>query len=127
MTETAAALNVLFDGKKAKWLPLYRRMLARFNSINGIDFFPKKGFIAIGHLDDERATLGLIKITSKGLEIGLGLAKAFGTTERLRVSQRSPKWITHRVTVASASEMDDEFLSWFKAARLRARTLRARS
>ncbi|MCM2321745.1 MAG: DUF5655 domain-containing protein [Oligoflexia bacterium] len=121
------ALAALFSGRKAKWLTLYRRLLARSSAVPGVDFFPVKGAIAIGYPDGARATMGAIRITQKGLEIRLGLAKAFAKSERLRPVTGSPKWITHRVLIASASELDEEFLGWLKAARLQARTSRPRS
>lgn len=127
-TETNnTALTALFDGKKSKWLPLYRRLLARVEKVPGVEFFPFKKGIAIGHRDDFRPTMGVIRISAKGLDVGLGLVKGFTKTERLRPSQRSPKWITHRVVIAKASDIDEEFLSWIKAARHRARIARPRS
>lgn len=127
-TETREkALAALFEGKKSKWLPLYRRLLARFTNVPGIEFFPFKGMIAIGHKDDLRPTMGAIRVTIRGLDIGLGLSKSQMPSERLRVSHRSPKWITHHVVVAGANEIDEEFLSWVKAARHQARIARPRS
>lgn len=122
--ETLAAL---FKGRKSKWLPLYRRLLARFTTFPGVEFFPLKSQIGIGHPRDRRATMGQIRITDKGIEVGLGLARSFGRTERLKSSLRSPKWITHRVLLTQASDIDEEFLAWIKAARLQARTSRPRS
>ncbi|MCM2276858.1 MAG: DUF5655 domain-containing protein [Oligoflexia bacterium] len=126
-TATAELFSKLFDGKKSKWIPLYRRLLARFSAIPGIEFFPLKSGIGIGHPHDARATMGVIRITQKGLEFGLGLARAQANSERLRPSKRSPRWITHRVVISSASDIDDEFLSWLKAARLQARLARPRA
>jgi hypothetical protein len=120
-------LAVLFNGRKAKWLPLYRRLLARLNGVPGLEFFPTKNGIGIGHPNETKITMGIIRITQKGLEVGLGLAKTFTQSDRLRPSQRSPKWITHRVVIAKAGDLDEELLGWVKAARLQARTSRPRS
>lgn len=120
-------LTDLFDGNKSQWLPLYRRLLARFSKVQGVAFFPYRDVIAIGRKDDSRPTFGAIRVSALGLDVGLGLTKTFPKTERLRATTRSPKWITHHVILSKASDIDEEFFTWIKAARHQARTARPRS
>lgn len=126
-TNANQPITSLFEGKKSKWLPLYRRLLARLSGIPGIGFFPIKNRIAIGYPDHYKATMGMIRVTPSGLDVALGLSKGFSKSERLRPCSRSPKWLTHHVTVAQASDIDEEFLSWMRAAKLQARTSRPKS
>lgn len=124
-------LDTLFTGRKSKWLPLYRRLLARSTGINGIEFHPSKSFIAIGHPHDSRPTMGLVRVTLRGLEISLGLVQTILPNPRLRATPEqargTPRWITHRTLLMKASEIDDEFLAWVKIARHQARISRPRS
>ena len=125
--EPKELLDALFQGRKAKWLPLYRRFLARFSKLVGVEIFPANQWLGIGHSGDGRATIGHIRITQKGLDVRLGLTRSTPATDRLRPSDASPRWITHRVLVREASEIDEEFLSWIRAAKILARTARPRS
>lgn len=137
-----ATLSDVFNGKKSKWLPLYHRLLARLSNVAGIEFFPFNKQIGIGHRNDSRPTLGEIRITAQGLEVGLGLSSKTQKTgsprtengesnshpdPRIKPSTRAPRWITHRVLIAKASEIDEEFIGWVKAARRQARIARPRS
>lgn len=107
------ALNRLFSGKKAKWLPLYRRLAARLSQKCDVDFDLLKTSVSMG-------SAGKLKITIDGLEIGLALPKGGIRSPRLLPcesrSKTTRKKITHRVLVAKASEIDEELLSWVKAA-----------
>lgn len=115
-----------FDGKKAKWLPLFHRLVARLSAMPGVEFCSSRGGISIEQTREGKPNMGVVRITLRGLEIGLGLEKA-PRSERLRPSQRSPKWVTHRVVIAKASDIDEEFISWVNAARIKARTAKVRS
>jgi hypothetical protein len=130
----------LFNGKKAKWLPLYHRLLARLSNVSGIEFFLFKNVIAIGQKNDKKPSVGEVKITASGLEVSLALSSgvtksksknelpALKASKRLHSSKsRSSRGITHRVLIAKASEIDEEFMSWLKAARHQARIAKPRS
>ncbi len=75
--------------------------------------------------------VGVICVTEDGLEIGLRLGKgmtaAMARNERLIPSRKAPLWVTHRVLIVSAGQIDEEFLSWLKVARHQAGNARLRS
>jgi hypothetical protein len=119
-------IDRLFNGKKAKWLPLYRRLIARLTRVPGLDITPGADAIALRQAARAKP-VGAIRVAGDGLEIGLALAKAAIKTPRLRPSTRSPKYITHRVLITDVREIDDELFTWILAANQRARSARGRS
>jgi len=121
-----SSLRSLFSGKKAKWLPLFQRLVARFSYIPGVELAVYRKSIALGCNGDAKPTIGMIQITARGLQVGLGLHKAALKSPRLKLAKR-PKSVTHKVLISKASEIDDELLSWIKAARHQARTAKRRS
>lgn len=115
-------LTRIFSGKKAKWLPLYRRLIARLAKIPGIEIVPNTSTMSIAQPGDELPTVGLIKVSVQGIEVGLALSKAAVKSPRLRDSAKSsPRSITHRVLICEAAEIDEELCGWVRAAHLRAR------
>lgn len=117
----------LFTGKKAKWLPLYRRLLARLSRVPGLDIRVTAETIALRRAHGRRTPFASIRVSGDGIEIGLALAKAAIKSARLRPSARSPKYLTHRLLLSDAREIDDELFTWIQAANQRARSARGRS
>ena len=124
----------LFKGSKAKWLPLYHRVLARLSSVSGMEFLNgarEVSILSTAATSKTKGRMGLIRVTESGLEVGLRLGKgvtaAMARNERLIPSRKIPLWVTHRVLITSASQIDEEFLSWLKVARHQAGSTRPRS
>ena len=110
-----------FPGKKEKWLPLYRRVIARLTSrIAGLEILPEKSYLSV-------SGFGVIWVGLEGLELGLSLSRAHFKSPRLKESRRSPRRITHRVLISAVADVDDELLTWIRMARLQVRIAKSRS
>lgn len=125
----------LFAGKKQKWLPLYRRLIARLNSIPGIEIILRESAFLISGTKSaarnpkkiSRVKLGMIRIMSNGLEMGLFLGDVPVKSSRFTPVSRSRLKVSHRSLISSPSEIDEEFISWVKIALFQARIATRRS
>lgn len=120
---TTNHLNTLFSGKKAKWLAIYRRLVARLENQRGIELTPSPKSISVSGT----IQIGKIRVTAKGLELAIALGKAAPRSERLKTLSKPTKAATHKVLIAQASDIDEELLSWIKAAQVRARISKRQS
>ena len=114
---TKATLDSLFSGRKAKWLSLYRRLHSRVSQIAGLELVPlSKSSQSVGLMrdGDKRPTIGRIRVTMKGLELGLAAGKD------------KPGKISHKILIDAPSQIDEEVVSRIKAAILKARTAKRR-
>lgn len=59
----------------------------------------------------------MIQMTEDGLEVGLRLDEARTRTERLRPLGKAASFVTHQVRISSTKDIDDELVSWVKAAK----------
>ncbi len=123
-SSTKAELDFLklFAGKKSHWIPLCRRFLARLTRVPGVEASIQKTFIQLSVPSKPSSLLGKVRVTSKGLEVGLTLAKFKVKSERLKAAPKSAKPITHRVLLTDASEIDEEFIAWVRGTHLQAHT-----
>ncbi len=109
-------VNSQYKGKE-KLLPIYNKLIAVVSSL-GTDVVktPKKTTVSI----IRKKQFALIKPASKSrIDLGLKL-KNTPTTRRLENSGPFGSMCTHRVKLASASEVDDELVSWLKEAYVKA-------
>ncbi len=120
-------VSKFFNGKRMRWLPLYRRLIARLATIPALDIAARADALAIRHDGESQQTIGQIRVGTEGIEIGLRLSRAALKSRRLKPSNRRPLYITHRVTISSPGEIDDELVTWIKAANQRARNAKRRS
>lgn len=124
--DARALLASLFKGKKEKWLPLFRRLLARLAQLPAIEAVPQRGSISL-YGAGKSSPIGNVKVGPDGLILGLALAKAAIKAGRLERSSRGPKRITHVVHLTGPDDIDAELIVWLKAALAGARTSRRRS
>lgn len=118
----------LFGGKKAQWLPLLRRLVARLMRLSSVELVAERsGALCIRDAKPRGKPVGRLQVTASGLELGLALSKARVRPGRLRPCARNPKWITHRVLITDIEAIDDELFTWIKAANPQGRTARRRS
>ena len=103
--------ETLFSGAKAKWLPLFRRLLARVSGIPGIDVVLGKTSITLSLAGVAASELAVIRVVAAGLEFRLALSKSHPRTARLkRITARTRPPMTHLVMLAEASHLDEELL-----------------
>ncbi|MGZ3708347.1 MAG: DUF5655 domain-containing protein [Bdellovibrionota bacterium] len=117
----------LFGGRKEKWLPLYRRLVARLDRQSGVEIRYLRKSLQILATKSDLPALGMIAVTARGLEVGFTLPTSLLRSTRLLPSRKSPKRITHRVLISEARQIDDELMAWMKMALLTARNAKARS
>jgi hypothetical protein len=123
-SRTTSPLEKLsFAGTKAKWQPLFHRLIARVSGITGIEVIQRKGSIALALTSSGSRDLAEIRVKTTGLECRLALSKSQLRSPRLKtISKRGRSAMTHFATLKEPSDIDEEFLSWLKAARIEART-----
>jgi hypothetical protein len=119
-------LASLFKGKRAKWLPLFQRLLARLSQLPTIEAIPMRGSIRLIGEGGSTPTIGNVKVTQEGLILGLALSKAAIKPGRLKRTTSGPKRITHFVCLTEPTDIDAELLVWLKAALAGARTSKRR-
>jgi hypothetical protein len=121
------SVESLFTAKRARWLPLCRRLLARIAGIPGLEARAGTSSIDLRIAGSHRP-IARIRVGRAGLEIGLALQRGTVASPRLRPpTATSPRYLTHRVIIAGPGEIDAELLTWIGAARAKARTSRRRS
>jgi len=116
----------VFNGKKQKWLPLYRRLLVRLKKVPGIEVITTPKSLSIIREDQPDLMIGKISVLVKGLEISLSLKNVFVKSTRLKASKRHAK-LTHSTLIAEIDEINDELLTWVRTANHQARTSKGRS
>lgn len=100
-----------FVGGKAKFLPLFRDLVAAVETWPGVEFAPKKGYLSL-RTCKQFATLG--PATSTRLEVGLN-GRHFVAGERLQALP--PGQICHfQVRLAEGDAADTQLLEWIRAA-----------
>jgi hypothetical protein len=98
------------------------------SGIPGIEVIRGKTAIALALAGVGASEMALIKVTSSGLDFRLALSKAQLRSPRLkRLSARTRPTMTHQVLLSEASDLDEELLTWLKAAKIEARTSKGRS
>lgn len=107
----------LFSGTKADWLPAYDELVSKLNHFGSdIKIVPTKENIL---LQRSEAVFGLIKITNQRLTIGVNLpGEAY--TPRFASAFNWTDAVSHCIDVSVYQQINDELISWLKAAYARA-------
>lgn len=120
--------GTLFSGRKAKWLPLFRRLLARVSGIPGVEVTLGKTSIVFSLAGQASSEIALIKVAATGLELRLAISKAQVRSPRLkRLTRATRPLMSHVVMLTETTDLDEELLSWLKAARTGIRTSKEKS
>jgi hypothetical protein len=98
-------MESLFAGKKAKWLPLYKRLMARSKELASAEPHVGRSFLQLGQI-------AKLRVTPQGIELSL----------RIRSSPRSAKVTIRKVVLTETDQIDEDLLTWIKTASLLAAT-----
>jgi hypothetical protein len=100
-------------------------LLARVSGIPGVEVLTGKTSI---DLAVSKREIARIKVADSGLELRLALGKAQLRSPRLKkLSSKTRPLMSHVLTLSETSELDEELLSWLKAAKIGARTSKDKS
>lgn len=107
-------VDAQFAGPKAGLRPIYDRLIAAAQAVDPtVKLAPRQSYVAL----QKNKTFALIKASTKDrLDLGLKLP-TFDATERLQdAAGFGSGSITHKVGLTSLDDVDDELLSWLRAA-----------
>jgi len=122
---TKDPLARLFDGKKSKWVPLFRRLAARLNTLRGLVLTPQGTAIRLTQSSSVSPQFGRLRVTTHGLELDFAFQKGSIRSSRLKPTPKStPKPLTHRTILTHHDEIDEELMAWLKSAMAQSRVLR---
>lgn len=102
----------LFPAAKAHWRPVYDRLLAEIRTFGDVKVLPKKTVVGIG----ARSQFVMLQPATPGrFDVGLKL-RGIAPTARLVALADPDAMMTHRVSLTSPDEIDDELLGWLRTA-----------
>lgn len=106
-------MAALFAGPKAGLKPIYDKLLATAQGLGSdVEVAPKKANVVL----KRKKNFAILQAsTASRFDLGLNL-KGVEPTTRLEASGSFSAMCTHRVKLASASEVDAAVLGWLKTA-----------
>ena len=112
-TSVDATLDALYAGKKAGLRPLHEQLMTVIDGFGAdVTVAPKKGYVSLRR----RKQFAMIQPGGAGrLDVGLNLPGTPADT-RLETAAGFNALFTHRVRVASASDIDPTLTTWLHAA-----------
>jgi len=111
-SEDEALLEAMFAGPKAAMRPVYDKVAAIIEGLDGAGFAPKKGYVSFRRTKQ----FGLAQPSTKDrLDLGLNL-KGTEPTARLEASGSFNAMVSHRVRLTTPDEVDAEVAAWIRKA-----------
>ena len=111
-SEDEALVEAMFAGPKAAMRPVYDRVAAIIEGLDGASFAPKKGYVSFRRAKQ----FGLAQPSTKDrLDLGLNL-KGVEPAGRLEASGSFNAMVSHRVRLASPEEVDAQVQAWIRQA-----------
>lgn len=126
------AFLAIFKGKKEQWLPLFQRLLIRFEKLRGIELVVFRSGIGVLVGLSKPTRIGMLKIDSRGIKVLFKISpKLFLSPKaqlRLKlVRNKKSGFMTHETRLRKISDVDEELLSWLNAAAHSARISKRQS
>jgi hypothetical protein len=107
----ADLVNELYSGPRAPLRPIHDRVMEAVEGFGPFEIVPKKGYFSLRR----RKQLAMVGPGTRGrLEIGLNM-KGLAATSRL-IAQPPGGMCQYKVFLASPDEVEDELVSWLRAA-----------
>jgi hypothetical protein len=108
-----ALVEAAFDGARARWRPLYDRLVALVQSFgDDVELSPKKGYVSLRR----KKQFALLQPSTKDrFDIGLAL-KGEEPAGRLEAAGSWSAMVSHRVRIAADGEAGDDVAGWLRAA-----------
>jgi hypothetical protein len=100
-----------FAGNKARFRPLYDKLLERLKSELG-DFVPyaKKYYLAL----QTTYNFAVIHVYSDRIEVGFALEGSEHSDRAKDATNWGWSWLTHSVSIRDENDIDDELIGWIK-------------
>jgi hypothetical protein len=108
-----ALVEAAFDGARARWRPLYVRLVALVQGFgDDVELAPKKGYVSVRR----KKQFALLQPSTKDrFDIGLAL-KGEEPTGKLEPAGSWNAMVSHRVRIADDAEAGDDVAGWLRAA-----------
>jgi hypothetical protein len=102
-----------YTGKKASLKPIYEKLVALLQRIDGdVEFAPKKAYVSVR----KAKQFAIIQpTTATRLDVGINL-KGQAPTARLENSGSFNSMVSHRVRISNMDEIDSELETWLRNA-----------
>lgn len=111
-SEDDALMEAMFAGPKAAMRPVYDKVAAIIEELEGASFAPKKTYVSFRRAKQ----FGLAQPSTKDrLDLGLNL-KGVEPSGRLEAAGSFNAMVSHRLRLASADEVDAEVEGWIRQA-----------
>jgi len=111
-SEDVALMDAMFAGPKAAMRPVYDKVAAIVEGLDGSAFAPKKTYVSFRRAKQ----FGLAQPSTKDrLDLGLSL-KGVEPASRLEASGSFNAMVSHRVRLTSPEEVDAEVEAWIRKA-----------
>ena len=105
--------DALYSGAKARLRPLHDALTAEIRALGAFDVAPKQGYLSLRR----RKQFAMIQPSTTGrIDLGLILPPTMSATGRLESAAKFNALFTHRVRIATTSDLDDELRSWIATA-----------
>ena len=110
-------VSAQYGGAKAGLRPIYDKLVATISGFGAdVELAPKKAYVSLRR----NKQFGLVQPSTKTrVDVGINL-KDVAATERLEKSGSFNAMVSHRVRLASPTEVDAELIAWLKQAYERA-------
>ena len=110
--EQGDAVDAMFAGSRAACRPTYDLVLRKIKEFGSdVDLAPKKGYASVRR----KKQFAILQPASGRLDIGINL-KGVPADGRLEASGSFNAMLSHRVRVAKMDEVDEQLITWLKAA-----------
>jgi predicted transport protein len=102
-----------YAGAKAALRPIYEKLMSEVHSFgDDVEVSPKKGYVSLRR----KKQFAIVQpSTATRVDVGINL-KGTPATERLEASGSFNQMVSHRVRVATASDVDAELVGWLRKA-----------
>lgn len=102
-----------YSGAKATLRPIYDALISKIEIFgDDVEIAPKKAYVSLRR----KKQFAIIQPSTKTrVDVGINM-KGVDATDRLEMSGSFNQMVSHRVRVTDAVQVDDELISWLKAA-----------
>ena len=105
--------DALYAGAKAGLRPLHDALLGQIRALGTFEIAPRKGYLSLRR---SKQFAMVQPSTTSRIDIGLILPATTPATGRLESAAKFNPLFTHRVRIATATDLDDEFRGWLATA-----------
>ncbi len=111
VSQSEDLVDLQYNGKESL-RPIYESLMSEISKFGEVEVAPKKAYVSLRG----KKQFALIQPSTKSrLDIGIN-SKKLEITDRLEKSGSFNSMCSHRIRLTDASQVDNELISWLKAA-----------